>query len=352
MTCNWDLCDRQPQLAVAARDLRRPLDAARERHTRPSTTSLTAQIGGPERRARPARARDRRHRLLARRRRRTREDARLLLGRRRVRRPGGVPLRRIVQAEDRRRRDQRRHADGRHGAARNKARAPDRHVRRAHRLHPGDDGSRRPPVSVERQLDSPSWTRATATRLGQASVGGIPIAIALSPHMLAVLTTQGRPTTGSRGSPRPTGRSSAASSSPGLQSRSSSPRATSSSCSAGDPLAQRRDRDPSRREAWDDRPELRRAGTRRRPARLGGEPQRHRSPSRPHRRLGLFGGEPLVVGVRWSFADKDAGSSNSSAIRATDDAAQRANSVRRRLSLLFAKDPWADERSRRSRRSW
>jgi hypothetical protein len=45
----------------------------------------------------------------------------------------------------------------------------------------------------------------------------------------------------------------------------------------------------------------------------------------------------LVVGVRWSFADKDAGSVNSSAIRATEDAAQRASSVRRRLSLLFAK---------------
>jgi hypothetical protein len=43
--------------------------------------------------------------------------------------------------------------------------------------------------------------------------------------------------------------------------------------------------------------------------------------------------------VRWSFADKDAGSSNSSAIRTTEDAAQRANSVRRRLSLIFAKDP-------------
>jgi hypothetical protein len=47
--------------------------------------------------------------------------------------------------------------------------------------------------------------------------------------------------------------------------------------------------------------------------------------------------EPLVVGVRWSFADKDAGSTNSSAIRATEDAAQRASSVRRRSSLIFAK---------------
>ncbi len=55
--------------------------------------------------------------------------------------------------------------------------------------------------------------------------------------------------------------------------------------------------------------------------------------------LGVFGGKPLVVGVRWSFADKDAGSVNSSAIRATEDAAQRASSVRRRLSLIFAKDP-------------
>jgi hypothetical protein len=55
--------------------------------------------------------------------------------------------------------------------------------------------------------------------------------------------------------------------------------------------------------------------------------------------LGGIGGRPLVVGVRWSFADKDAGSVNSSAIRATEDAAQRASSVRRRLSLILAKDP-------------
>ena len=36
--------------------------------------------------------------------------------------------------------------------------------------------------------------------------------------------------------------------------------------------------------------------------------------------LGGFGGRPLVVGVRWSFADEDAGSVNSSAIHATEDA--------------------------------
>jgi hypothetical protein len=46
---------------------------------------------------------------------------------------------------------------------------------------------------------------------------------------------------------------------------------------------------------------------------------------------------PLVVGVRWSFAGKDAGSANSSAIRVTEDAAQRVSSVRRRLSLGFGK---------------
>src|SRR2546423_10853713 len=56
--------------------------------------------------------------------------------------------------------------------------------------------------------------------------------------------------------------------------------------------------------------------------------------------LGGFGGKPLVVGVRWSFADKDAGSLNSSAIRATEDAAQRASSVRRRLNLVFAKSSY------------
>src|SRR5204863_10061494 len=67
--------------------------------------------------------------------------------------------------------------------------------------------------------------------------------------------------------------------------------------------------------------------------------------------LGGFGGRPLAVSVRWSFADKDAGSSNSSAIRATEDAAQRASSVRRRLSLLFAKPSQAgaspNQRARR-----
>ena len=54
---------------------------------------------------------------------------------------------------------------------------------------------------------------------------------------------------------------------------------------------------------------------------------------------GGFGGRPLVVGVRCSFADKDAVSSNGGAIRATEDAAQRASSVRRRHSLPFAKPP-------------
>jgi len=46
---------------------------------------------------------------------------------------------------------------------------------------------------------------------------------------------------------------------------------------------------------------------------------------------------PLVGAVRCSFADKDAGSVNSSAIRATEDAARRASSAARRLSLYFVK---------------
>jgi hypothetical protein len=44
--------------------------------------------------------------------------------------------------------------------------------------------------------------------------------------------------------------------------------------------------------------------------------------------------------VRWSFADKDAGSPNSGAIRATEDAAQRASRVRRRHRLLFVRPPF------------
>ena len=46
---------------------------------------------------------------------------------------------------------------------------------------------------------------------------------------------------------------------------------------------------------------------------------------------------PPLVGGRCSFADQDAGSGNSSAIHATEDAAQRASSAARRPSLYFVK---------------
>ena len=46
---------------------------------------------------------------------------------------------------------------------------------------------------------------------------------------------------------------------------------------------------------------------------------------------------PFVVGVRWSFCGKDAGSVDSGAIDATEDAARRASSVRRRHNEYFAK---------------
>jgi hypothetical protein len=45
----------------------------------------------------------------------------------------------------------------------------------------------------------------------------------------------------------------------------------------------------------------------------------------------------FVVGVRCAFCGKDAGSVDSSAIDATEDAVRRASSVRRRHNAQFAK---------------
>jgi hypothetical protein len=45
----------------------------------------------------------------------------------------------------------------------------------------------------------------------------------------------------------------------------------------------------------------------------------------------------FVDGVRCSFCGKDAGSTDSSAIGATEDAVSRASSVRRRHNAYFAK---------------
>src|SRR5206468_3135665 len=59
-------------------------------------------------------------------------------------------------------------------------------------------------------------------------------------------------------------------------------------------------------------------------ARLGGIPEgqgRRKSSESWPKLLGGFGGTSLVVGVRWSFRGKDAGSPDSSAIGATEDAA-------------------------------
>jgi hypothetical protein len=46
---------------------------------------------------------------------------------------------------------------------------------------------------------------------------------------------------------------------------------------------------------------------------------------------------PFVVGVRCSFCGKDAGSADSGAIGATEDAVRRASSVRRRHNAYLAK---------------
>jgi len=50
---------------------------------------------------------------------------------------------------------------------------------------------------------------------------------------------------------------------------------------------------------------------------------------------GGFDGTSLVVGVRWSFRGKDAGSLDSSAIGATEDAVLGASSAGRRHSWRF-----------------
>ena len=46
---------------------------------------------------------------------------------------------------------------------------------------------------------------------------------------------------------------------------------------------------------------------------------------------------PFVAGVRCPFCGKDAGSVDSGAIDATEDAVRRASSVRRRHNAYFAK---------------
>ena len=48
-----------------------------------------------------------------------------------------------------------------------------------------------------------------------------------------------------------------------------------------------------------------------------------------------MGETPFVVGVRWTFGDKDAGSPDSSAIGATEGASIRASSAARRHDLVF-----------------
>ena len=92
MTCNWDLTDGQSQLAVAAR-MSTALWTLHESGPSPFDCVLAASIGGPERQLKQPRPRERRHRRVARRRRRSGQDARLLVGRRRVRQPARVPLR-------------------------------------------------------------------------------------------------------------------------------------------------------------------------------------------------------------------------------------------------------------------
>ena len=52
---------------------------------------------------------------------------------------------------------------------------------------------------------------------------------------------------------------------------------------------------------------------------------------------------PFVDGVRWSFCGKDAGSADSNAVGATEDAVRRASSVRRRHNAYFAKPSYQGE---------
>ena len=126
------------------------LDAARGRPCSirlcPRRCDRRARAAGQE-----ARACKRRHRRLARRRRGLRKDARLLVGRRRVRQPVCVPRRRLLQAEDRRRRDSPRHEDGGRTATRRRACTPTRDLGRTHRIHPRDDRQVGPPLGNDQE---------------------------------------------------------------------------------------------------------------------------------------------------------------------------------------------------------
>ena len=199
MTCHWNLGDGR---AVAARgrvqDLHGALDAAREQRVRTSTRSSPPPPAGPSGRSSDLVPRERRHRRLARRRRRRGPNARLLLGRRRVRRPERLPLEAaIVQAEDRGRRDPHRHA---HEPTR---RCPGVSPRSCSPLRPGaSPTSPRRPSTVDRPYTTannslPIVDATTGTLAGQASrCTDSRSRSRSSPHVLAVLTTQGT-------SPRP-----------------------------------------------------------------------------------------------------------------------------------------------------
>src|SRR5579859_2089452 len=161
---------------LRVQDVDRALDVARERSrpVRRSPRRPGRRAGAADREARP---RERRHGQVAQQRRGIGQDARLLLGRRRVRRQARVPLGRELPAQDRGRWDPHRHADGLHVAAERGSCAATRVP------------ANRPGASANGFVNIVD--AGTGVQLAQAPVHGIPAAIGLSPHVLAVLTQRG-----------------------------------------------------------------------------------------------------------------------------------------------------------------
>ena len=202
---------RAVRSSPSARYLDRALDAARER---PGPVRLRARGGRrrPRANARAARPRERRHGRLARQRGGIGQDARLLLERRRVRRQARLPLGRLLPAQDRRRWDPHRHADGQGAAAQRRARAPARGVCGTHRLRSGDEGSRRT-GPVRARMASSTWSTEPpgARSAVRPCTESRPRSRSL--RTCSPCSRNAAPRTGSSGSRRPQGRGSAASSS-------------------------------------------------------------------------------------------------------------------------------------------
>ena len=184
MTCHWALSSGTVHLALAAG----ASAALWTLHESRTDFVMTAQAGGKEIEV-DRLAHARRHGIVAGQHRGRREHPRVLVGRCRVRRSARLRLRWIVQEEDRRRRDRPRHGGAEDGAPKGCTCARHRGLERPHRVHPGDDGreERIPgrPASVPR---SRVVDVSNGTVVSQAKPVGVPLAIGLSSHVLAILS--------------------------------------------------------------------------------------------------------------------------------------------------------------------